>query len=285
MIDMSNNRKIAYVTKSLHEHIVPHLASDSKELWILQHSKQAHLIQFDSVRFEKICYNIKTMKKFHYFLFVLIIGVFVAIIYANQQQNGNTTNATQTPTIPPDGQTMNFNMQQQGQGGQQPQQQGQGQAQGQQSGAQPTFGVEEGVKATYSAVIKTSKGDIEATLYGKEAPNTVKNFVDKSKSGYYKNLTFHRVEDWVVQGGDPKGDGTGGGLMRTELNTQPFVPGSLGIARGADIRVSNDSQFFITKSEASHLDQQYTNFGMVTKGMDVVNKMQIGDKILSITVN
>ncbi len=224
------------------------------------------------------------MKKFHYILLVLIVGVFIAIIYANQQQNGNTTNATQTPTIPPDGQTMNFNMNQGNGQQQQPQQQG-GQVQGQQTGAQPTFGVEEGVKATYSAVIKTSKGDIEATLYGKEAPNTVKNFITKSKSGFYKNLSFHRVEDWVVQGGDPKGDGTGGGLMRTELNTQPFVPGSLGIARGADIRVSNDSQFFITKTEASHLDQQYTNFGMVTKGMDVVNKMQIGDKILSITVN
>jgi cyclophilin family peptidyl-prolyl cis-trans isomerase len=64
----------------------------------------------------------------------------------------------------------------------------------------------------------------------------------------------------------------------------PFKTGSLGIARGADIRVSNDSQFFITKSDATWLDQKYTNFGEVTSGMDVVNSMAVGDKILSITV-
>ena len=150
--------------------------------------------------------------------------------------------------------------------------------------AQPTFGVEEGTKASYSAVIKTDKGDIELTLYGKAAPKTVGNFIDKAKNGFYKNLTFHRVEDWVIQGGDPKGDGTGGGLMQTELNNQPFVAGSLGAARGADVRVANDSQFFITKSEASWLNGQYINFGIVTSGMDVVNKIAIGDKILGVTI-
>lgn len=221
------------------------------------------------------------MKKFHYFLFVLIIGVFVAIIYSNQMQNGTTTNATQTPTIPPDGQTMQFNLQQPEKPEQgQPQQQGKPQA----AGPQPTFGVEAGMRASYSAIIKTSKGDIEAVLYGKEAPKTVKNFITKSESGFYKNLLFHRVEDWVVQGGDPLGNGTGGGLMQTELNARPFTTGSLGIARGADIRVSNDSQFFITKTDATWLDQQYINFGMVTSGMDVVNSMKVGDKILSISV-
>lgn len=221
------------------------------------------------------------MKKFHYVLFILIIGVFVAIIYANQQQNGKTTTATQTPTIPPDGESMKFNLQQPEDG---QQNQAQQQQQGKQTGAQPTFGVEEGVKASYSATIKTSKGTITATIFGKDAPRTVKNFLTKSKSGFYNNLTFHRVEDWVVQGGDPKGNGTGGGLMQTEINALPFVEGSLGIARGADIRVSNDSQFFITKSEAPHLNQQYTNFGIVTEGMEVVNSMKIGDKILSITL-
>lgn len=223
------------------------------------------------------------MKKFHYILFVVIIGVFTGILYMNQQQNGKTVNATQTPTIPPDGTTMKFNLQQQPE---KPQSQSeQGQVKGQQAaGPEPTFGVEEGMKASYSATIKTSKGDIQVTLFGKEAPKTVKNFIQKSEAGYYRNLTFHRVEDWVVQGGDPKGNGTGGGLMQTELNTRSFVTGSLGIARGADIRVSNDSQFFFTKTDANWLDQQYTNFGIVTSGMDVVNSMQVGDKILSITV-
>ena len=82
-----------------------------------------------------------------------------------------------------------------------------------------------------------------------------------------------------------EGNGTGGGHMPTELNDKPFVTGSLGVARGGDISISNDSQFFITKSDASWLNHQYTNFGMVTEGMDVVDKIQIGDKIKSITIN
>lgn len=139
--------------------------------------------------------------------------------------------------------------------------------------------------ASSAAVIKTSKGDIELTLYPKDAPNTVLKFAQKAGSGFYNNLTFHRVEDWVVQGGDPDGNGTGGGKMPTELNNKPFVVGSLGVARGGDINISNDSQFFITKTYASWLNNQYVNFGIVTKGMDVVNKIEIGDKILGITIN
>lgn len=135
-----------------------------------------------------------------------------------------------------------------------------------------------------TVLVQTSKGDIELTLYLSDAPKTVENFLQKAKSGFYNNLIFHRVEDWVVQGGDPKGDGTGGGKMQTELNQRPFVVGSLGIARGSDVRVSNDAQFFITKKEASWLNGQYTNFGMVTKGMEVVEKIQIGDTILGITI-
>ena len=70
--------------------------------------------------------------------------------------------------------------------------------------------------------------------------------------------------------------------MPTEINNKPFVVGSLGVARGQDIKISNDSQFFITKTDASWLNNQYTNFGIVTEGMDVVNKIEIGDKILGI---
>lgn len=133
-------------------------------------------------------------------------------------------------------------------------------------------------------IIKTSKGDIELTLYPKDAPNTVNNFLQKAKSGFYNDLSFHRVEDWVVQGGDPLGNGTGGGNMKTELNNKPFIVGSLGVARGQDIKVSNDAQFFITKTEAPWLNGQYTNFGIVKEGMDVVNKIEIGSKILGITL-
>ncbi len=137
---------------------------------------------------------------------------------------------------------------------------------------------------TNNVIIKTSKGDIELALYDKDAPNTVANFISKAKSGFYNNLTFHRVEDWVIQGGDPMRNGTGGDKMATELNNKPFVVGSLGVARGADIKVSNDAQFFITKKDSQFLNGQYTNFGIVVKGMDVVSKIQIGDKILGITL-
>ena len=137
---------------------------------------------------------------------------------------------------------------------------------------------------TSTAIIQTSRGDIELTLYAKDAPNTVANFVNKAKSGFYIQKIFHRVEDWVIQGGDPLGNGTGGEHMPTELNDKPFVEGSLGVARGGDIKISNDAQFFITKKDSLFLNGQYTNFGIVTKGMDVVNKISIGDKILRITI-
>jgi peptidyl-prolyl cis-trans isomerase B (cyclophilin B) len=146
-----------------------------------------------------------------------------------------------------------------------------------------TTTMQEAIHAT-TATIKTSKGDITIELYPDVAPKTVSNFASKAKSGYYANLTFHRVEDWVLQGGDPLGTGTGGGDMPTEFNDKPFTPGAVGVARRSDPSVQNDSQFFIVKTDATFLNKQYTNFGMVTSGMDVVNKMEIGDKILSITV-
>ncbi|HEX8932249.1 MAG TPA: peptidylprolyl isomerase [Patescibacteria group bacterium] len=153
-----------------------------------------------------------------------------------------------------------------------------------QSATQPSMGVDQPLKASYSAVIQTTRGNITVTLRTNAAPHTVVNFMHKALSGFYKNLTFHRVEDWVIQGGDPEGTGAGGGQMPTEINPLPFTAGSLGVARRDDIRVSNDAQFFITKTDASWLNQQYTNFGQVTEGMDVVNKIQVGDKILGITV-
>lgn len=138
--------------------------------------------------------------------------------------------------------------------------------------------------ASKSAVIKTAKGDITVSFYTSDAPQAVANFINKAQSGFYNNLTFHRVEDWVVQGGDPNGNGSGGGSMPVEFNSKPFVVGSLGMASKGDGKTQNDSQFFITKQEASWLNGKYTNFGIVTSGMDVVNKMAIGDKILEIKI-
>jgi peptidyl-prolyl cis-trans isomerase B (cyclophilin B) len=139
-------------------------------------------------------------------------------------------------------------------------------------------------KVMTSATIETSKGNITVKLYPDSAPNTVKNFETKAKSGFYKNLTFHRVEDWVIQGGDPLGTGTGGGDMPTELSQVPFITGSLGVARGQNKAISNDSQFFICTTDCSWLTGEYTNFGEVTQGMDVAKSIAIGDKILGITV-
>jgi len=130
----------------------------------------------------------------------------------------------------------------------------------------------------------TSQGTITLALFPHVAPNTVNNFLDKAKSGYYDGLTFHRVENWVIQGGDPLGTGTGGGQMPTELSEEPFKEGSLGVARGGNIEISNDSQFFICTDDCSFLTGKYTVFGEVLEGMDIAKKTKIGDQIKSITI-
>lgn len=176
----------------------------------------------------------------------------------------------------------NQGQQVQGQQTQQTQQQQQ-QQQAQQQQGLPSLPGGKKVMLAKKATIKTSKGDIVVELNSKVAPNTVNNFSNKANDNFYDNLTFHRVEDWVIQGGDPLGNGTGGGNgLPTEPSQEPFVAGSLGVARGGDPKVSNEAQFFITKSDASWLNGQYTNFGKVTEGMDVVNQIAIGDKILDI---
>lgn len=134
--------------------------------------------------------------------------------------------------------------------------------------------------------LKTKYGPIAIKLYSKEAPKTVANFLKKINSDFYTNLTFHRVEPgFVIQGGDPKGDGTGGGVIKSEINAIPFREGSLGLARGPIKENSNDSQFFICLSteNCQHLTNEYVNFGEVVSGLEVANKIQVGDKIIEIT--
>ncbi|KKU56071.1 MAG: Peptidyl-prolyl cis-trans isomerase cyclophilin type [Candidatus Amesbacteria bacterium GW2011_GWA2_47_11] len=131
--------------------------------------------------------------------------------------------------------------------------------------------------------ISTSKGNFTVELRPDLAPKTVTNFLSKWNSGYCDNLTFHRVEDWVVQGCDPAGDGTGGSTtLPTETSAENFAAGSLGVARKtvpADL--SNDSQFFIVKKDSSFLNGQYTYFGRVISGMDIINRLTAGDKIIA----
>jgi peptidylprolyl isomerase len=134
--------------------------------------------------------------------------------------------------------------------------------------------------------LNTQNGQIVIRLNDKQAPNTVKNFLEKVNSGFYDGLTFHRViQGFMAQGGDPKGDGTGGGRQVSELNQTPFVRGSLGLARTADTKeYSNDSQFFICFSDngCQHLTGDYVNFGQVISGYEVLDQIKQDDEIISI---
>jgi peptidyl-prolyl cis-trans isomerase B (cyclophilin B) len=220
------------------------------------------------------------MKPGHIIIFILVLFVFGIVFYALQKNNINPQKSAldvinQLTPSPPLLDFEDSQLRAQGQNPQQSQQDRDNQIR---------QALEEIKKASISATIKTTKGDITMELYGQDAPITVYNFVERAKNNFYNGLSFHRVEDWVIQGGDPKGDGTGGGQLPTEFNNRPYGTGSVGVARASDPRIQNDSQFFITKTDSPHLNGQYTNFGLVTSGMDVVNKIQIGDKIISIAI-
>jgi cyclophilin family peptidyl-prolyl cis-trans isomerase len=149
----------------------------------------------------------------------------------------------------------------------------------------PCAPVAAGVAIKTATLELANGGVVRMALRFDKAPNTVATFVAKAGAGFYNGLTFHRVvADFVVQGGDPLGNGTGGGNQPTELNDLPFCVGALGIARGNDIRVSNDAQWFICIGVCRFLDGMYTNFGQVTSGMDVASGIKVGDKIKSLTI-
>ena len=127
------------------------------------------------------------------------------------------------------------------------------------------------------AEIKTNKGTMKVMFYEEDAPNTVANFVKLSKSGFYNGLTFHRViPDFVIQGGCPRGDGTGGPgyKIKCELNggNQYHDRGVLSMARSMDPN-SASSQFFIMHADAPHLDGQYAAFGKVIEGIEAVDEI------------
>ncbi len=127
------------------------------------------------------------------------------------------------------------------------------------------------------AVISTSAGDMTVELWDDVAPMHVENFLKLGRDGFYDNLTFHRIiPGFVVQGGCPKGDGTGGPgwNVDAEFNQRPHKPGTLSMARTADPN-SAGSQFFIclTREKCQHLDGQYTAFGQVTEGLDIVKAL------------
>jgi cyclophilin family peptidyl-prolyl cis-trans isomerase len=144
--------------------------------------------------------------------------------------------------------------------------------------SQPEEVMEEGVD--YGAVIKTSVGDIEIDLFEDETPITVNSFLFLSKERFYDDLIFHRViKDFVIQGGDPKGDGTGGPGYQIvdEITERTYEPYTLGMANSGPN--TNGSQFFITTGDIPDqsleaLDGKYTIFGKVTSGFAVVDAIE-----------
>ncbi len=150
-------------------------------------------------------------------------------------------------------------------------------------------------RAAMTAVIALDRsGVIVIELFPADAPKTVENFVRLARQAFYDGQRFHRVEDWVVQAGDPQsrtlpmdhermGTGGPGYTITSEFNQRPHDRGAVGMARGDDPD-SAGSQFYITRRPARGLDGQYTVFGRVTRGMDVVDRLKVGDRIKTIAI-
>lgn len=134
------------------------------------------------------------------------------------------------------------------------------------------------------AIMETDKGTITLEMFSEDAPNTVKNFADLANKGFYDGLSFHRViPNFMIQGGCPTGNGTGGPgyTINCEINGNKHLAGSLSMAhRGPN---TGGSQFFICHSPQPHLDGVHTVFGR-TDDMSVVNAIRQGDKILSVKI-
>ena len=135
------------------------------------------------------------------------------------------------------------------------------------------------------AIIETDKGNIVLELFENDAPNTVANFVKLINKGYYNGLKFHRViPNFMIQGGCPVGNGTGGPgyAIKCEINPRKHLAGTLSMAHAG--KDTGGSQFFITHSPQPHLDGVHTVFGQVIEGMDVVNAIRQGDVMKQVKV-
>jgi peptidyl-prolyl cis-trans isomerase B (cyclophilin B) len=149
----------------------------------------------------------------------------------------------------------------------------------------PAFEIEP--DAVFDVTIATDKGDIVLRLDAGLAPTTVNNFVVNARNGFYDGLTFHRVvPDFVIQGGDYRGDGNGGRSwngrsLPGEFTPRPYVRGSLGMPRNDDPD-SGGSQIFVSHRPTPHLDGRYTLFGELRSGGEVLDRIEIGDRILAV---
>lgn len=136
------------------------------------------------------------------------------------------------------------------------------------------------------ATIEMEKGNIVFEMFPDAAPKTVERISHLIESGFYNGLKFHRVvPGFVIQGGDPLGNGTGGSGVKlpAEFNSKPHVTGSVAMARAADPN-SADSQFYICLAPQPSLDGKYTVFGQVTEGLEVIQKVRIGDVMKKVTL-
>jgi len=141
------------------------------------------------------------------------------------------------------------------------------------------------VNKKYTALIKTARGDLVLELYPQDAPVTVNNFVTLARKGFYNGLTFHRViPDFMAQGGDPSGNGTGGPgyKFQDEFSSRTHQAGSLSMANSGPN--TNGSQFFICYTPQPHLNGKHTVFGQLTQGMDVLKKLVNGDKMNEVII-
>jgi len=140
---------------------------------------------------------------------------------------------------------------------------------------------------TYRVTIETNRGDMVLELYPEHAPKTVNNFVFLAQEAFYDGVVFHRViNDFMIQGGDPTGTGTGGPgyKFEDELAENPLKHETAVISMANAGPNTNGSQFFITHSPQPHLDGMHTVFGKVVEGKEIVNAIQQGDKMLKIVV-
>jgi cyclophilin family peptidyl-prolyl cis-trans isomerase len=135
------------------------------------------------------------------------------------------------------------------------------------------------------AYIDTDRGTIEIELAIQDAPLTVSNFIALARKGFFNGVAVHRVvPDFVIQDGDPRGDGEGGPgyTIRDEINQRPYLRGTVGMA--LDWEDTGGSQFFITHSPQPHLDTRYTVFGHVVEGMDAVDRIQQWDVVRRVRI-
>ena len=138
-----------------------------------------------------------------------------------------------------------------------------------------------------TAIFKTTKGDIHVALFPDDAPLTVANFVNLAKRGFYDGLKFHRViANFMIQGGDPKGTGSGGpGYNFADEFTPTLRHDSAGVLSMANAGPgTNGSQFFITHGPTPHLDDKHSVFGKVSTGQDIVDAIAQNDIITTITI-